>query len=47
MLRYFLAKAGTSRLSTPRIVLCVPTGITEVERRAVVEATIAAGARRA
>src|SRR2546421_3812349 len=47
MLRYFLAKTGTSRLSAPRIVLCVPTGITEVERRAVVEATIAAGARQA
>jgi rod shape-determining protein MreB and related proteins len=47
MLRYFLAKAGTSRFSSPRIVLCVPTGITDVERRAVVEATIAAGARQA
>jgi rod shape-determining protein MreB len=47
MLRSFLAKAGTSRLSSPRIVLCVPTGITDVERRAVVEATLSAGARRA
>jgi rod shape-determining protein MreB len=47
MLRYFLAKAGTSPRSSPRIVLCVPTGITDVERRAVVEATIAAGARQA
>jgi rod shape-determining protein MreB len=47
MLRYFLAKAGTSRLRAPRIVLCVPTGITDVERRAVVEAALAAGARRA
>jgi rod shape-determining protein MreB len=47
MLRSFLAKAGTSRLSSPRIVLCVPTGITDVERRAVVEATLVAGARQA
>ena len=34
------------RLFKPRIVICVPSGITEVEERAVVDAGIQAGARR-
>ncbi len=47
MLRYFIKKAvprgfGFSR---PRVVVCVPSGVTEVEKRAVIEATISAGAR--
>jgi rod shape-determining protein MreB len=46
MLRRFLAKANGQR-GTERVVLCVPSGITEVEERAVKEATLAAGARRA
>jgi len=46
MLRYFIRKAAEGR-SSPRVIVCVPSGITEVERRAVEEATLAAGARRA
>ncbi len=47
MLRYFIGKAiaKSSFFSRPRIVICVPSGVTEVEKRAVIEATIAAGAR--
>ena len=45
MLRIFIKKAcGTSLLFKPRIVICIPSGVTEVERRAVREASIAAGA---
>ena len=47
MLRYFVRKANPNRLSQPRIVICVPSGLTGVERRAVIEATVSAGARRA
>src|ERR687886_2319275 len=46
MLRYFIRKASDRR-SSPRVIVCVPTGITEVEQLAVEEATLAAGARRA
>jgi rod shape-determining protein MreB len=46
MLRYFIRKAADRRTS-PRVIVCVPSGITAVERRAVEEATLAAGARRA
>jgi rod shape-determining protein MreB and related proteins len=45
MLRHFISKAGGSRFTFARVVLCVPSGITDVERRAVDEATRAAGAR--
>src|SRR5438876_1163795 len=45
MLRHFITKAGGSRFAFARVVLCVPSGITDVERRAVDEATRAAGAR--
>ena len=45
MLRYFLRKAQTSRWSRPRVVMCVPSGVTEVETRAVEEACLSAGAR--
>jgi rod shape-determining protein MreB len=47
MLRHFIRKTIGRRRSHPRVVLCVPSGITEVERRAVEEATLAAGAREA
>jgi rod shape-determining protein MreB len=47
MLRHFIRKAIGRRFRHPRVVLCVPSGITEVERRAVEEATLAAGAREA
>jgi rod shape-determining protein MreB and related proteins len=47
MLRYFIQKAyRRSRLIRPRVVVCVPSGITGVERRAVEEAATQAGARR-
>ena len=45
MLRYFLRKAQASRWSRPRVVMCVPSGVTEVETRAVEEACLRAGAR--
>jgi rod shape-determining protein MreB len=48
MLRYFVRKVLRRRgaFTGPRIVVCVPSGITSVEQRAVSEATYAAGARR-
>ncbi|MFG2892792.1 rod shape-determining protein [Streptomyces sp. NPDC048248] len=47
MLRALMKKAlpGSRRLSRPRVVICVPSGITGVERRAVVESARGAGAR--
>src|SRR6201991_829004 len=45
MLRQFLDKVLHSRFARPRMVICAPSGITEVERRAVEEATLSAGAR--
>ena len=46
MLRYFIAKVHNSRrLVRPRIIVCVPTGITQVEKRAVKESAQSAGAR--
>ena len=45
MLRYFIRRVGGGGLSFSRVVLCVPSGTTDVERRAVEEATLAAGAR--
>ena len=47
MLRHFIRKAIGTRLGHPRAILCVPSGITDVERRAVEEATLGAGAREA
>lgn len=47
MLRYFIQKVHQRRWAKPRIVICVPFGITGVEQRAVEEAAIHAGARRA
>jgi rod shape-determining protein MreB len=45
MLRYFIRKAHDSRYAHPRVVMCVPSGVTEVEKRAVEEACRSAGAR--
>jgi rod shape-determining protein MreB len=47
MLRHFLRRATGGRLRGGIIVVCVPSGLTQVERNAVVEATVAAGARAA
>jgi rod shape-determining protein MreB len=46
MLRYFIDKAiGRRRIIKPRMVVCVPIGVTEVEKRAVIDAANNAGAR--
>ncbi len=48
MIRYFINKAmGGVRLFRPEVMVAVPGGITSTERRAVIDATIAAGARAA
>ncbi len=44
MLRYFIEKAVGKYLFKPRIILCVPSGITEVEKRAVIDSSNRAGA---
>lgn len=46
MLKYFINKALGKMLFRPRIIICVPSGITEVEKRAVMEASNEAGARK-
>lgn len=45
MLRHFISKANNKGRSNPRVVIAVPSGITEVERRAVRESAEQAGAR--
>lgn len=46
MLKYFIRKAcGSGRFFKPRIMVCVPSGVTEVEKRAVREAAIQAGGK--
>ncbi len=46
MLQYFISKTcGSSRFFKPRIIVCVPSGVTEVEKRAVKEAALQAGGR--
>src|SRR6202790_5116815 len=47
MLRYFIRRVHSSRFAKPRMVICVPSGITGVEQRAVMEAAEYAGARKA
>jgi rod shape-determining protein MreB len=47
MLRHFIQKVHQNRFAHPRVVVCVPSGVTGVERRAVEEATLSAGARQA
>ncbi len=46
MLRYFIQKVHQRRWAKPRMVICVPSGITPVEQRAVQDAAENAGARR-
>lgn len=45
MLKYFIRKVTKSRLFKPRIMICVPSGVTEVEERAVIDAAMQAGGR--
>lgn len=48
MLRAFIKMVSSSNILTkPRVVICIPSGVTEVEKRAVEEATLQAGAREA
>jgi rod shape-determining protein MreB len=44
MISLLLRRAGVSRFNRPRVLICVPSAITEVERRAVIEASRRAGA---
>ena len=44
MIRILLKRVGVSRFNKPRVVICVPSAITPVERRAVIDATRRAGA---
>ena len=46
MLRYFIQKVHKSRFNKPRMIICVPSGVTPVERRAVTDAAELAGARK-
>jgi rod shape-determining protein MreB len=46
MLRYFIHRVHQRRFAKPRMVICVPSGITGVEQRAVQEAAESAGARK-
>ncbi len=47
MLHHFIRRTPQRRLSKPQVIICVPSGITGVEQRAVIEATVRAGARKA
>ena len=45
MLKYFFKKVSPSKFFKPRVCVCVPSAITEVESRAVIDTMISAGAR--
>jgi rod shape-determining protein MreB len=45
MLRHFIQRVHQNRFAHPRVVVCVPSGVTGVEKRAVEEACLSAGAR--
>jgi rod shape-determining protein MreB len=47
MLRHFIHKVHHTRWARPRVVVCVPSGVTGLEKRAVEEASLSAGARQA
>src|SRR6201996_9245430 len=47
MLRHFIQSVHSNRFAHPRVVVCVPSGVTGVEKRAVEEACLSAGPRRA
>jgi len=46
MLRYFINKVCGTRIFRPRLIICVPSEVTEVERKAVIDAAMTAGARK-
>ncbi len=45
MLRHFIGRVHTGRFANPRLIMCAPSGITGVEQRALIEASLTAGAR--
>jgi rod shape-determining protein MreB len=45
LIRLILQRAGVNRFARPKVLVCVPSALTDVERRAVEEATVSAGAR--
>ena len=46
MLRYFINKVCGKKIIRPRVVICVPSEVTEVEKKAVIDAAMQAGARK-
>ena len=46
MIQYFIRRACENSIFRPRVVICIPTGISEVEERAVIDAGTQAGARK-
>ena len=46
MLKYFIKKAVGNSIVKPRVIICVPSGVTEVEKRAVLEASMNAGSKK-
>ena len=46
MLKYFINKVGGKFIFSPRIMICVPSQVTEVEKKAVIDAATQAGARK-
>ena len=46
MLKYFISKVTDRSIFSPRIMICVPSGVTEVEKKAVIDAANHAGARK-
>jgi len=46
MLKYFIGKVGGKFIFSPRIMICIPSQVTEVEKKAVIDAASQAGARR-
>ena len=46
MLKYFITKVGGKTLFAPRIMICIPSRVTEVEKKAVIDAATQAGARK-
>lgn len=46
MLKYFISKVSDRSIINPRMMICVPSGVTEVEKKAVIDAATHAGARK-
>ena len=46
MLKYFISKINGKSMFSPRIMICIPSRVTEVEKKAVVDAATQAGARK-